>query len=82
MNKTHNLNKPKGNYIKKISLIVGVFAAAISLSARVSTQKVSSVECVRTAPIGKFDERCDEPKLGFKGSFETITVQSGGVSGS
>ncbi len=36
-------------------------------------------DCERTAPVGKFDRRCDIPVVGFRNfSDPTIGVQSGG----
>jgi len=51
----------------------------------VDPQKVASVtKCVRTKPVGQFDENCDEPKLGWKGANggDFIIIQGGGISGS
>lgn len=39
--------------------------------------------CERKVAPTKFDEKCDEPKLGFKGDvFGTMSISAGGVSGS
>jgi hypothetical protein len=39
----------------------------------------SAKNCPRTAPIGKFDARCDIPLLGYRNFADpTIIVQSGG----
>ena len=39
-------------------------------------------DCERTAPIGKFDRKCDIPVVGFRGFTDpTIGVQSGGIGG-
>ena len=39
----------------------------------------SAKNCPRTAPIGKFDARCDIPLLGYRNFNDpTIIVQSGG----
>jgi hypothetical protein len=40
----------------------------------------SAENCPRTAPVGKFDRRCDIPLLGFRNFTDpTIIVQSGGL---
>lgn len=39
--------------------------------------------CVRSVAPDKFDEKCDHPKLGFKGDvFGTMSIAAGGISGS
>jgi hypothetical protein len=42
----------------------------------------SANDCERTAPVGKFDRRCDIPVVGFRNfSDPTIGVQAGGPGG-
>ncbi|TDW20484.1 hypothetical protein EV128_125114 [Rhizobium azibense] len=81
--------------MKKIVLLAAL-AVAVSSCANAADYKVvrsgeyqiaghpykSATDCVRTAPVGKFDRRCDIPVVGFRGfSDPTVGVQSGGIGG-
>lgn len=59
----------------KFLFITGLVALSLASCATASTKSVNvpghpyrtDPDCKRTQPLGKFDEKCDEPKLGFKG---------------
>lgn len=72
--------------------IIIIIAVASALSACTSTSKYVNIAghpyktelgCNREKPIGKFDVKCDEPRLGFSGfSPDIIVPQVGGFGNS
>jgi hypothetical protein len=69
--------------MKKLILIISFSVAVASCSQ--ATRYVEFAEhpyrtdpnCQRTEPIGKFDQKCDDPHVGFKGFSPPPTVGSG-----
>lgn len=76
--------------MKKILAVVAVSLVVANCSATTQTTAVqigghpfkTKAACQRTKPIGMFDPKCDDPKLGYAGfSDPTIRIQTGAPGG-
>lgn len=78
--------------MKEFRLSIAGIVACLALASCTTTSSVATTidghpyrtkaNCQRVEPLGKFDPKCDEPLVGFKGfSPDIIVPQVGGGSG-
>lgn len=81
----------KKTTLSLVAILASTLLAACSTTANKPSKYVevaghsfkTDPNCARKVAPTKFDEKCDEPKLGFKGDvFGTMAISAGGISGS